>query len=260
MRQRGRRVPPEQAPPRQQPLAHSLPWNLQIVEAERQLTIESLTQQAAPTQVIELIDNARAEAAQTVYRMLAHYRNVPPSACRAGCAWCCYKSIVVNPPEVLRIAEYLHATLSAEELAAVREHIAEVDDQIHTMSSMQRAQAHQPCALLVDGRCLVYTVRPLTCAGWNSINVNECKADWLDPESSDEISANVVQIEAFQAMRLGIDLGSAELGLERDSLELTTALRIALDIPDATERWLAGERLFAAARWDDRQTADERTV
>jgi len=38
---------------------------------------------------------------------------------------------------------------------------------------------------------------------------------------------------------------------------LTTALRIALDTPDAAERWLEGERLFAAARWDDRQRADE---
>ena len=77
------------------------------------------------------------------------------------------------------------------------------------------------------------------------------------PESSDEITANVVQIEAFQAMRLGLDLGSEELGLEHDTLELTTALRIALDAPDATERWLAGERLFAAAHWEDRQHADD---
>jgi hypothetical protein len=87
--------------------------------------------------------------------------------------------------------------------------------------------------------------------------VSECKADWLDPEASDEVTANVVQIEAFQAMRLGMDLGSEELGLEHDTLELTIALRIALDTPNAIERWLAGERLFAAARWDDRQHANE---
>jgi hypothetical protein len=42
MRQRGRRVPPERAPVRTQPPARNLPWNLQIVQAERQATIESL--------------------------------------------------------------------------------------------------------------------------------------------------------------------------------------------------------------------------
>jgi len=37
-------------------------------------------------------------------------------------------------------------------------------------------------------------------------------------------------------------------------------LRIALETPDAMERWLRGERLFAAARWDDRQGANEIAV
>jgi Fe-S-cluster containining protein len=189
--------------------------------------------------------------------MLAYYANVPPAACRAGCAWCCHKSIAVSPPEVLRIAAYLRATLSPEDLGAVRERIAELDDRTRTMSSRERAQARLPCALLADQQCSIHPVRPLTCAGWNSIDVNECKADWLDPESSDELTTNVVQIEAFQAMRLGIDLGSEELGLEHGTIELTTALRIALDTPDAAERWLAGERLFTAAYWDDRQPTDE---
>jgi hypothetical protein len=188
--------------------------------------------------------------------MMAHYPNVPPIACRAGCAWCCYKSVAVSPPEVLRIVAYLRATLSPEELTAVRERIADLDDQTRTMSSLQRAHARLPCALLADQRCTIHPVRPLTCAGWNSVDVNECKAEWSHPESS-PVTSNILQIEAFQAMRLGMDLGSGELGVENDTLELTTALRIALDTPDAAERWLAGERLFAAARWDDRQHADD---
>jgi Fe-S-cluster containining protein len=244
-------------PAQTQPQAHNLPWNLQIVQAQRQTTIESLEQRPATTQVIELVDNARTGAAQVVRRMLAHYSNVPPIACRAGCAWCCYKSVAVSPAEALRIAAHLHATRSPSELATVRERIAELDDQTRTMSSLERAHARLPCALLADQRCTIHPVRPLTCAGWNAVDVNECKADWFDPESSDEITANVVQIEAFQAMRLGMDLGSEELGIESDTLELTTALRIALDTPDAAERWLAGEQLFAAAHWDERQPADK---
>jgi hypothetical protein len=63
MRQRGRRVPPERAPVRTQQSARNLPWNLQIVEAERQATIESLKERPSTSQVLELVDNARAGAA-----------------------------------------------------------------------------------------------------------------------------------------------------------------------------------------------------
>jgi Fe-S-cluster containining protein len=258
MPQRGRRVKREYTSAR--PQARDLPWNLQIVQAKCQATIEALKQQPTTAQVIELVDTTRTGAAQIVRKMLAHYPNLPPPACRAGCAWCCYKSIAVSPPEVQRIAAYLRTTLAPEDLAAVKERIAELDNQTHAMSSRERAHARLPCALLADQRCTVHAVRPLTCAGWNAIDVNECKADWLDPEAPDEITANGVQIEAFQAMRLGMDLGSQELGIEHETLELTTALRIALDTPDAIERWLAGEHLFAAARWDDRQQANERTT
>ena len=138
--------------------------------------------------------------------------------------------------------------------------IANLDDQTSAMNSRERAQAQLPCALLADRRCIIHPVRPFTCAGWNAIDVKECQLDWLDPDSADEVESNIIQIEAFQALRLGIDLGSTELGLESDTLELTSALRIALDTPDATERWLAGERIFAAARWDARQHANEYTV
>jgi Fe-S-cluster containining protein len=252
MPQRGR-IPPDRVAGQAQPQARDLPWNLQIVQAERQATIEVLRQRPTTTQVIELVDNARAGATQIVSTMLARHANVPPIACRAGCVWCCYKAIAVSPPEVLRIAAYLRATLSPADLAAVRERIADLDDQTRSMSSLQREHARLPCALLVDQRCTIYPARPLTCAGWNAVAVNECKAGWLNPEASDKITTNIVQIEAFQAMRLGMDIGSGELGLERDTLELTSALRIALDTPDAVERWLRGERLFAAAHWDDRQ-------
>lgn len=251
-------VPPAYVSARSRSPNRALPWNLQIVEAERQTTIQSLDQQPDSRLVIELIDNAREQASRIVGRIQANYSNVPPSACRAGCAWCCYKSIAINPPEVLRIAAYLRATLAADDLAALQERLVELDEQTHTMSSRERARARLPCALLADQRCMIHAVRPLTCAGWNAIDVRECQADWRDPDSSEEITANVVQIEAFQAMRLGIDLGAAELGLESETLELTSALRIVLGMPDALERWLAGERLFVAAHWDDRQDADDR--
>ena len=45
----------------------------------------------------------------------------------------------------------------------------------------------------------------------------------------------------------GMRAGLSESGLQGDRVELTAALRIALEVPDAAERWLAGEAVFAPA-------------
>jgi len=45
-------------------------------------------------------------------------------------------------------------------------------------------------------------------------------------------------------MRAGLE----ESRLDGELLELTAALDIALTVPDAAERWLAGEKVFAPAR------------
>lgn len=57
-------------------------------------------------------------------------------------------------------------------------------------------------------------------------------------------------VRAHAAAALGGSPGPqavAEAGLSSPHLELTAALRIALDTPNAAERWLAGEPVFRAA-------------
>jgi len=49
---------------------------------------------------------------------------------------------------------------------------------------------------------------------------------------------------------LGLRAGLAECGLASTHLELTPALRIALEAPDAAARYLAGEPVFRAAEQD----------
>jgi hypothetical protein len=46
----------------------------------------------------------------------------------------------------------------------------------------------------------------------------------------------------------GMRAGLEQSHRDGELLELTAALAIALSVPDAAERWLAGERVFAPAR------------
>src|SRR5262249_6429294 len=146
------------------------------LEARRQQrlqTVATLKQARTPLQVIEVAGRA-AELAEAATAE-AKRREPParPSACAAGCAWCCYKRVGTAFPEVLRIVEFLKQTLSAAELDEVRERVVRLDEQRRHMNDAWTA-ARLPCSLLVNARCSVYPARPLTCRGYNSSDARRC--------------------------------------------------------------------------------------
>jgi hypothetical protein len=53
--------------------------------------------------------------------------------------------------------------------------------------------------------------------------------------------------DAYFGVRRGLEAGLDEAGFDGKALDLTRALLIALDEPDAKERWLRGEPVFASA-------------
>ena len=54
-------------------------------------------------------------------------------------------------------------------------------------------------------------------------------------------------MQVFSAIYRSLIATLAEQELESQEVELISALDIALNTPDAAQRWLAGETLFAAA-------------
>jgi Fe-S-cluster containining protein len=98
-----------------------------------------------------------------------------------------------------------------------------------------------PCPLLVDDRCSIYKVRPLVCQAWYSTDVRRCQ----EAEGGSTTNREIMQL--FSAVYDGLVAAVADHGLESGEVELIPALKIALNNPDATQRWLAGESLFSAA-------------
>jgi hypothetical protein len=148
---------------------------------------------------------------------------------------------------VIRIVEYLQRMLSPEELQATRARIVALDDQKRTNRLGQRADARAPCALLVNHRCIAYPVRPLTCRGFNSSDAHSCELFLQSPRKV-VVPNYVPQLRLMTFVLDGMRAGLSESGLRGDLVELTAALRIALEVPDAAERWLAGEAVFTPAR------------
>ncbi len=224
-----------------------------VVRTIREMVVGILWERRTISAIVEAVDTVRLWALSLISRLPPPPH---PLACRAGCPWCCYLPVGVTAAEAVRIAEYLHETLSPHALEVVRERVANLDECTRHMDEDGRALARLPCPLLSDRMCSVYPVRPLACIAWTSFDALACKAAWYTATPA-TVPAHVVCYQAVMSVRRGLRAGLADVGLDGDKLDLTTAMRIALEAPHGVECWLAGEPVFAPARWRSRRCRPE---
>jgi len=214
---------------------------------QRLKTAEKLQSQRTHLQVIEVAEHAAGLADRSIQTAIRQSPPDPSLACREGCAWCCHKLVGTTAPEVFRIAQYLQDHLSSEEFALARDRIIRRDEERKAMQDDRWTAARLPCSLLVDDRCSVYRVRPLTCRGFNSSDARQCE-HWVKVRGQVEVPIYEPQHRLATLVLDGLRAGLAEGKLPNDLLELTAGLRIALTVPNAFDRWTAGDSIIAPAR------------
>ncbi len=221
--------------------------DLEARRAERLKTVALVAAGRTPLQMVTVAEEAVKVADDAV--RAAQTKELPraPLACQEGCAWCCHQTVGTAAPEVLRIADHLRQTLSAEEMRLTQARIHERAEQRRTLRPDRRSRARLPCALLVENRCTAYAVRPLTCRGFNSYDARPCEHS-LETGSAAAVPSYAPQRRLCTFVLDGMRAGLDESRLDGGLLELTAALDIALTTPDAAERWLAGEAVFATSR------------
>src|SRR5262245_34315681 len=114
---RNKRAAPADLPPA------LLGAELDARRTQRVHTVEQFRQGRTPLQVIEVARNAAAVAEGAVQEAMRRVPPRAPSACREGCAWCCYKLVGTSAPEVLRVVAYLRDVLTPPEWQALRERV-----------------------------------------------------------------------------------------------------------------------------------------
>jgi Fe-S-cluster containining protein len=165
--------------------------------------------------------------------------------CKSGCSWCCHQQVSVTAVEAIAIADKMRADYPPDWIEAIK---VKVDSAARVISPMVKSEdylkARVPCALLAEGgQCSIYANRPLMCRSYSSFSVNSCKQCFDEPER------DYVEMDNFAlSVGLGIIDGmlSACIEKHRDGLmyEFHSALLRALEVPDASERWQRGERVF----------------
>jgi Fe-S-cluster containining protein len=227
----------------------------------------------SPALVAAVVEGVFEDAVAQTERVLAHVdplRRLVP-VCAAGCSSCCHTAVLVTPAEALYLAAHLRATRSPAELALLAARVREIAERIRPWSTDERWSARVPCALLdgVSGSCTVHEARPEQCRAHNSLDRAACERNFETRNARLPIPVVGAQKRVGIAIWLGSVAGLAAEGLEADPLELHAALAVALE-ERTLERWLAGERPFAAAasrvsreahgRWAPRVAAAARAL
>jgi len=176
--------------------------------------------------------------------------------CRIGCAFCCWLPVDVLAHEAITIAAFLSGTLAPAKMEKITQRVTALDERLAAMSSVECIRAQVPCPLLdlEDMTCRIYTVRPHACRQYASFDRDACERALGDPDAA--VPTDILLQLVHDRVTMGIAVALYALGIDYHTLDIVSALRIALTEPDAAERWLAGEDVFAAARRSAREPGD----
>jgi len=163
-------------------------------------------------------------------------------ACRSGCAFCCHQPVKVNAAEVFFLAGQVRehpGTAAAVREAAIQ--LARRDPETPKVAWLR-------CPLLdqADG-CSVHAVRPLSCHGYVSLDVEDCKASY-PLTGAWSVREPAVYGDLRNSWRLIQQAALRLNGLPDTNYELNAALSVVLDTDEAEKRWLRGENIFAALK------------
>lgn len=177
-------------------------------------------------------------------RMARLFPPAEPIACKTGCAYCCHLLFFTDVLAVFLVADWLRRNQPAAAIESLRARLAAFIDGGYGLKTVPRP----PCPLLVGDLCMAYEARPLVCRAQNSFHVSQCEEKFHGKRQL--VVAHDVPLRVWAAIAEGLKAGLAEAGLAgSESVEFAAALRIVLETPDAMERWIAGEPVFAPAQW-----------
>jgi Fe-S-cluster containining protein len=168
-------------------------------------------------------------------------------ACAKGCAACCHQRVLCSIPQAISIALDLQMR-GADEVATIARDARTLHDKTLALDAYGRLRSGLPCPLLRDDACSIYETRPPACRSLYSFDRAACER-YYRAFAFDKPPPNYpIMLDALGQMLLGFGRALDALGLDGGLVELGSALAMILEDPGVIDRYLAGERLFAAAR------------
>jgi Fe-S-cluster containining protein len=197
-------------------------------------------------------ETASAATAAALMAELHHARQAGGGAavaCAAGCAYCCHQRVMVLPHEAVALLRYLRTALPADALASLEAGVLANAARVDALGADGHREANLGCALLVDGHCSAYGVRPSICAAYHSLSRARCEHAFAHPRASGTPANSRPVLRELQvfgvALRAAIAAGVEANGLSSAPGELHQTLRALIEDAGAAARWGAGGALEA---------------
>lgn len=150
-------------------------------------------------------------------------KTLPGASALSACPATQSRMIGVTALESLVIAEEVSRRYSRDDVNRIRATAKENADRFADAGSKRLASEKATCPLMgTNGCCLTYESRPQQCQSW-------CQRS--DSGVIDNAEAR-------------LSSGIQSCGLDGNIYELNSALVVALDAPDVSDRWSRGERVF----------------
>lgn len=161
--------------------------------------------------------------------------------CRPGCSYCCALRVAVSPPEVFTIRRRLAETTDSAGNALAKNimMLAPVATRVDVGEWCSR---NEPCPLLNNSLCSIYSTRPISCRGCATSDVTKCADVTGDPTNL--VPHLMPHTLGMIFMLEGLKTGLGEVGLHGASIELISALALAITDTSTERRWLRGDDVF----------------
>ncbi len=161
-------------------------------------------------------------------------------ACGSGCSWCCHFTVDVRAAEVFRILDFVEHSFTPDERSRVHAQARANSRVLRDLGENERMTRNIKCALLHEGRCSAYPVRPQTCRNYHATDAQGCRRSYEEPENLEidpEFAPGVYQAGGAHVEAVSAAMGEA--GYDVSVYELNGALDAALADPGARERFEA---------------------
>jgi hypothetical protein len=180
----------------------------------------------------------------------------PPLDCGRGCATCCTLRVTATAPEVLWLAAFIRAITPGLMRHGIdlRAQVERAHAVTQGLGERERVASRQRCPFIARGVCVIYQVRPLACRGLASHDRRACAR--AAAGQADDIPYSAPHMRMRGLVQNAMQSALRDAGLSWLVYELNEALLIALDTPDAAERWAHSEDVFAAAQVCDVDPAE----
>jgi Fe-S-cluster containining protein len=216
-----------------------------LVARQQQMVVDIAGRDRTGAGALEIAQSALGLADRLISEYEAAQSLPQPIVCGPGCPFCCANQVELLPPEALLLGDYVARHFSPEAKQGLFARIAG-NLKLRTGKTKEELAPLRPellCPLLQDGSCSVYPARPLFCRTHHSLDVAQCRREFLaEPVAGFEFYSH--RYEIMLSVRAGLQAGCQTINCQAQVLDHVAALQVCLDTPNSGERWINGEDVF----------------